>query len=299
MEYSIVILLFFLFVVLSPKVFIKMNIKNNLLVTFIHGLLLVVLLYIGDFVIKQFLNKEGLDYVVPLGTYTGPDDITVPIRATLSSGAFNEIQDIIADDSQEEEVVQVIHNRVLSDLGNNVGSPYGESNILKMDTDDFLNEYNPNELEKLGELNKKDNMVISFSFIDHNNGSILAIRFNEQDNADGDIDIYIDNDNVDNDNELKVDIFNGESKNLFTIEPPEESSQLTRYDIVKNGSMYSIYKNGTLQDSKTNDVNNDATKAYIYNTRNTSRSNKSLLNLVVKYSETPIDITSAYVEDMF
>lgn len=287
MEYSIVILLFFLFVVLSPKVFIKMNIKNNLLVTFIHGLLLVVLLYIGDFVIKQFLNKEGLDYVVPLGTYTGPDDITVPIRATLSSGAFNEIQDIIADDSQEEEVVQVIHNRVLSDHGNNVGSPYGESNILKLESVDY-----PNQSKILGELNKKDNMVISFSFIDHNDGSILAIRFNEQDNADGDIDIYIDN-------ELKVYIFNGESKNLFTIETPEESSQLTRYDIVKNGLMYSIYKNGTLQDSAENDANNDATKAYIYNTRNTSRSNKSLLNLVVKFSENPIDITSAYVEDMF
>ena len=298
MEYSIVILLFFLFIVLSPKVFIKMNIKNNLLVTFIHGLLLVVLLYIGDFVIKQFLNKEGLDYIVPLGTYTDPDGITVPIRATLSSGAFNEIQNIIDDDSEEQEVVQVIHNRVLSDHGNNVGSPYGESNILKMDTDDFLNEYNPNEYKKLGELNKKDNMVISFSFIGHDDGSILAIGFNEQDNADGDIDIYIDN-------ELKVDIFfNDKFDNLFEIEPPEESSQLTRYDIVKNGSMYSIYKNGTLQDSKrnevnTNDTNTDAEKVKIYNTRNTSRSNKSLLNLVVKYSETPIDITSAYVEDMF
>lgn len=288
MEYSIVILLFFLFVVLSPKVFIKMNIKNNLLVTFIHGLLLVVLLYIGDFVIKQFLNKEGLDYIVPLGTYTDPDGITVPIKATLSSGAFNEIQNIIDDDSQEQEVVHVIHNRVLSDHGNNVGSPYGESNILKIESVDY-----PNQSEMLGELNKKNNMLISFSFIGDNDGSILAIG-SEDVNASGDIDIYIDDIN----NKLKVDIFNGESKNLFTIEPPEESS-LTRYDIVKYDSTYNIYKNGTLQGSAENDANIDAEKVKIYNTRNTSRSNKALLNLVVKYSENPIDITSAYIEDMF
>lgn len=289
MEYSIVILLFFLFIVLSPKVFIKMNIKNNLLVTFIHGLLLVVLLYIGDFVIKQFLNKEGLDYIVPLGTYTDPDDITVPIRATLSSGAFNEIQDIIADDSQEEEVVQVIHNRVLSDFGNNVGSPYGESNILKMGTVESTGQ--PSMLK---ELDKKDNMLISFSLSNQDNGSILAIG-SEDVNASGDIDIYID----DIENKVKVDIYSNGFANLFKIEPPESSSQLTRYDIVKNGSMYSIYKNGTLQDSKTNQVNTYAEKVKIYNTRNTSRSNKALLNLVVKFSENPIDITSAYIEDMF
>tara|TARA_A100001015_G_scaffold68495_1_gene75825 strand:+ start:3258 stop:4124 length:867 start_codon:yes stop_codon:yes gene_type:complete len=288
MEYSIVILLFFLFVVLSPKVFIKMNIKNNLLVTFIHGLLLVVLLYIGDFVIKQFLNKEGLDYIVPLGTYTDPDGITVPIKATLSSGAFNEIQNIIDDDSQEQEVVHVIHNRVLSDHGNNVGSPYGESNILKIESVDY-----PNQSEMLGELNKKNNMLISFSFIGDNDGSILAIG-SEDVNASGDIDIYIDDIN----NKLKVDIFNNGFANLFTIEPPEESS-LTRYDIVKYDSTYNIYKNGTLQGSAENDANIDAEKVKIYNTRNTSRSNKALLNLVVKYSENPIDITSAYIEDMF
>ena len=288
MEYSIVILLFFLFIVLSPKVFIKMNIKNNLLVTFIHGLLLVVLLYIGDFVIKQFLNKEGLDYIVPLGTYTDPDGITVPIKATLSSGAFNEIQNIIDDDSQEQEVVHVIHNRVLSDHGNNVGSPYGESNILKIESVDY-----PNQSEMLGELNKKNNMLISFSFIGDNDGSILAIG-SEDVNASGDIDIYIDDIN----NKLKVDIFNNGFANLFTIEPPEESS-LTRYDIVKYDSTYNIYKNGTLQGSAENDANIDAEKVKIYNTRNTSRSNKALLNLVVKYSENPIDITSAYIEDMF
>ena len=288
MEYSILILLFFLFIVLSPKVFIKMNIKNNLLVTFIHGLLLVVLLYIGDFVIKQFLNKEGLDYIVPLGTYTDPDGITVPIKATLSSGAFNKIQNIIDDDSQEQKVVHVIHNRVLSDHGNNVGSPYGESNILKIESVDY-----PNQSKMLGELNKKDNMLISFSFIGDNDGSILAIG-SEDVNASGDIDVYIDDIN----NKLKVDIFNNGFANLFTIEPPEESS-LTRYDIVKYDSTYNIYKNGTLQGSAENDANTDAEKVKIYNTRNTYRSNKALLNLVVKYSESPIDITSAYVEDMF
>lgn len=283
MEYSIVILLFFLFVVLSPKVFIKMNIKNNLLVTFIHGLLLVVLLYIGDFVIKQFLNKEGLDYVVPLGTYTGPDDITVPIRATLSSGAFNEIQDIIADDSQEEEVVQVIHNRVLSDLGNNVGSPYGESNILKMGTVESTG-----QSSMLKELDKKDNMLISFSLLGSTDGSILAIGSDEQNDANGDIKIYIDT-------KLKVDIFDNGFGNLFEI---ESSSGLTRYDIIKNSSTYSIYKNGTLQGSGEKDANNDATKVYIYNAR-TIGEFLELQNLVVKFSENPIDITSAYIEDMF
>ena len=145
----------------------------------------------------------------------------------------------------------------------------------------------------LGELNKKNNMLISFSFIGDNDGSILAIG-SEDVNASGDIDIYIDDIN----NKLKVDIFNNGFANLFTIEPPEESS-LTRYDIVKYDSTYNIYKNGTLQGSAENDANIDAEKVKIYNTRNTSRSNKALLNLVVKYSENPIDITSAYIEDMF
>lgn len=282
MEYSIVILLFFLFIVLSPKVFIKMNIKNNLLVTLIHGLLLVVLLYIGDFVIKQFLNKEGL-LSVPVGTYTGPDGDTVPINATLSSGAFNEIQDIIADDSQEEEVVQVIHNRVLSDFGNNVGSPYGESNILKMGTVESTG-----QSSMLKELDKKDNMLISFSLLGSTDGSILAIGSDEQNDANGDIKIYIDT-------KLKVDIFDNGFGNLFEI---ESSSGLTRYDIVKNGSMYSIYQNGTLQGSAENDANTGATPAYIYNAR-TIGEFLELQNLVVKFSENTIDITSAYIEDMF
>ena len=69
--------------------------------------------------------------------------------------------------------------------------------------------------------------------------------------------------------------------------------------ILLNGSTYSIYKNGTLQGSAENDANTYAEKVKIYNTRNTSRSNKALLNLVIKYSENPIDITSAYVEDLF
>ena len=140
----------------------------------------------------------------------------------------------------------------------------------------------------------KDNMLISFSLFNQDNGSILAIG-SEDVNASGDIDIYID----DIENKVKVDIYSNGFANLFKIEPPESSSQLTRYDIVKNGSMYSIYKNGTLQDSKTNQVNTYAEKVKIYNTRNTSRSNKALLNLVIKYSENPIDITSAYVEYLF
>jgi len=260
-----------------------MNIKNNLLVTLIHGLLLVVLLYIGDFVIKQFLNKEGLDYIVPLGTYTGPDGDTVPINATLSSGAFNEIQDIIADDSPEEEVVQVIHNRVLSDFGNNVGSPYGESNILKMVTVESTG-----QSSMLKELDMKDNMLISFSLLGSTDGSILAFGSDEQNDANGDIKIYIDT-------KLKVDIFDNGFGNLFEIEP---SSGLTRYDIVKNGSTYIIYQNGTLQGSAENDANTDATKVYIYNAR-TIGEFLELQNLVVKFSENPIDITSAYIEDMF
>ena len=285
MEYSIVILLFFLFIILSPKVFIKMNIKNNLLVTLIHGLLLVVLLYIGDFVIKQFLNKEGLDYIVPLGTYTGPDGDTVPINATLSSGAFNKIHDIITDDSpEEEEVVQVIHNRVLSDFGNNVGSPYGESNILKMGTVESTG-----QSSMLKELDKKDNMLISFSLLGSTDGSILAFGSDEQNDANGDIKIYIDT-------KLKVDIFDNGFGNLFEIEP---SSGLTRYDIVKNHSTYIIYKNGTLQGSAENDANTGGGgRVYIYNAR-TIGEFLELQNLVVKFSENTIDITSAYIEDMF
>lgn len=81
--------IFVLFVLFSPNIFLKFNIKNRLLLTFVHGLIFVCILY---FTYSLFEYKENL----VIGSYSDGDTefpLTIPIDESTLQNIINEIQE--------------------------------------------------------------------------------------------------------------------------------------------------------------------------------------------------------------